>query len=128
MQQHTAIESLPSDELASEMKKILFLSNCSTTQDAPEHLDAALACAVMGFDVGVTLSSKSLRLLEEAGPDHPASDKLQMLPAYGITDVFIEIAETKSDQLSTSAIDNKTPITQTELHQLIDKYDHVIRL
>lgn len=93
-----------------------------------DHLDAALACAVMGFDVGVTLPEESWKSLEELKDKHPAYEKLAMLPTYGITNVFIETTKAKSDHPNLDATDHKRFLTSAERHQLLDTYEHVIRL
>ncbi len=99
------------------MKKILFL--CRDETLITEHIDAALACSVMGLDVGITL------------PDNQKTadnEKLAMLALYGVKDIYIEETNLQSLPEHQHAIAGAQLITGTQLQKLFLQYDHTIQL
>ncbi len=111
------------------MKKILFLHD--KEKHLAEHIDAALACAVMGLEVGITLPYSAIKPGTSNEGDSTLHEKLKMLPLYGVKDVFFECgAETPKTTESnpTDIIKQAKLVTPSELHHLLPLYDHTIRL
>ncbi|MGH1371550.1 MAG: hypothetical protein ACRBBW_05915 [Cellvibrionaceae bacterium] len=99
------------------MKKILFL--CRDETLIAEHVDAALACSVMGLEVGITLPNNQKTADNE---------KLAMLALYGVKDIYIEETNLQNLAENQHAITGAQLITDTQLQKLFLQYDHTIQL